>query len=42
MKFIILVSNLKEHPKMSTDLEEKIKQKILTPEEGVNQDAGTK
>jgi recombination protein RecA len=33
---------LKEHPKMSTDLEEKIKQKILTPEEGVNQDAGTK
>jgi hypothetical protein len=25
-----------------TDLEEKIKQKILTPEEGVNQDAGTK
>ena len=33
---------LKDHPKMSTDLEEKIKQKILTPEEGVNQDAGTK
>jgi recombination protein RecA len=33
---------LKEHPEMSTDLEEKIKQKILTPEEDVNQDAGTK
>ena len=33
---------LKDHPKMNTDLEEKIKQKILTPEEGVNQDAGTK
>jgi recombination protein RecA len=24
---------LKDHPKMNTDLEEKIKQKILTPEE---------
>ncbi|VVM21066.1 RecA protein [uncultured Gammaproteobacteria bacterium] len=33
---------LKEHPEMSTDLEEKIKQKILTPEEDANQDAGTK
>ncbi|VVM22191.1 RecA protein [uncultured Gammaproteobacteria bacterium] len=33
---------LKEHPEMSTDLEEKSSKKILTPEEDVNQDAGTK
>ncbi|CAB5494236.1 RecA protein [Bathymodiolus thermophilus thioautotrophic gill symbiont] len=33
---------LKEHPEMSLDLEEKIKQKILTPEDDINQDAGSK
>jgi len=33
---------LKKHPEMSLDLEEKIKQKILTPEDDINQDAGSK
>ena len=32
---------LKEHPEMSIDLEEKIKQKILAPEDDINQDAGS-
>jgi recombination protein RecA len=33
---------LKEHPEMSADLEEKIKQKILAPEDDMNQDADAK
>ncbi len=33
---------LKEHPEMSVDLEEKIKQKILAPEDDMNQDADAK